>query len=334
MNLSNEEIQNLSNLLLSKEDTNTALAFELMQDPTVTQQLLTELFAVYKLTEEETLKSTAKEKIEAVANEKTLALLSSGKRLSRSGHYAPNEKTIASNIDFYVSSSGQELQGVKLALALVKKYGHGYEYLFKHLSSPELIAFFQDFKQGNVFSFTQKGVSKLPKEVFMIEGIEEIEEFDVSKNKLASIPAGIAKLNNLKKLVVSSNNIKTINKAILKLDQLAYLDINDNKFKEFPIVLTKCKALVALRALYSFSYFSKDYFLPKAIVDMVQLRVFHFTENRNHEKFMEVIQDMHQLETLVLSHSDAIEKDLAIIEKALPNCQISLSKQLFSLNYN
>lgn len=334
MSLSKEEIANLSSLLLSKEDTNTALAFELIQEPAIAQELITELFAVYKLTEEEELKQTAKEKIEGVASPTTIALLSSGKRLSRSSHFDPNEKTIAKNISYYVAASKDELQGVKLALALVKKYGHGYEYLFNNLSSPELVAFFQDFKQGNVFRFSKKGVGKLPKEIFLIEGVEEIEEFDVSGNKLGSLPASIAKLKNLKKLIVSSNNIKSINKAILKLQHLIYLDINDNKFKEFPAILTQCPALVELRALYSFSYFSREYVLPKEIADITTLKIFHYTEHRHHQAFMQIVKSLTHLEQFVLSHSKEMEQALPSIQKSLPNCAVSLSNQLFSLNYN
>ncbi|MGH1337137.1 MAG: leucine-rich repeat domain-containing protein [Aureispira sp.] len=334
MSLSKEEIANLSSLLLSKEDTNTALAFELIQEPAIAQELITELFAVYKLAEEEELKQTAKAKIESVANPATIALLSSGKRLSRSAHYDPNEKTIAKNISYYVSGSKEELQGVKLALALVKKYGHGYEYLFNNLSSAELIAFFQDFKQGKIFRFSKKGVGKLPKEIFLIEGVEEIEEFDVSGNKLGTLPASIAKLKNLKKLVVSSNNIKSINKAIIKLQKLVYLDINDNKFKEFPMILTQCPALVELSALYSFSYFSRAYVLPKEIAHITTLKTFHYTEHCHHQEFMQVIQNLTHLEKLVVSHSKEMEQALPLLQKTLPNCAVSLSNQLFSLNYN
>lgn len=334
MSLSKEEIQNLSTLLLSKEDTNTALAFELIQDNQVAQELITELFAVYKLAEEDNLKQTAKEKIEAVASPATLKLLSSGKKLSRSAHFDPNEKTIAKNINYYVEGSKGELQGVKLALALVKKYGHGYEYLFNNWSSAELVDFFQGFKQGAVFQFSKKGVGKLPKEVFMIKGLEEIEEFDVSGNKLGSLPAGIAKLPNLKKLIVSSNNIKSINKAILKLKHLVYVDINDNKFKEFPIILTQCSTLVELRALYSFSYFSRDYKLPEAITTMPNLKVLHFTEHHHHTELMQLIPQLHQLEELVLSHSKEIAAELPAIQEILHHCKVSLSNKLFSLNYN
>lgn len=334
MSLSKQELQNLSHLLLSKEDNNTALAFELIQDSHTAQALLTELFAVYKLAEEESLQQTAQEKIQAVASPAVLKLLNSGKKLSRSGNFDPNEKTIAKNINYYVENSNGELIGVKLALALVKKYGHGYEYLFNNWSSAELVGFFQEFKEGKVFRFSNKGVGKLPKELFMIEGLEEVEELDVSGNKLTSLPASIAKFPNLKRLVVSSNNIKSINKAILKLKHLAYLDINDNKFKEFPSILTQCPALVELRALYSFSYFSREYQLPEALAQLSTLRVLHFTEHHHHEDFMQTIPQFTQLEELVLSHSDKIEKALPAIQQALPNCQVSLSNKLFSLNYN
>jgi hypothetical protein len=158
MSLSKEELKNLSRLFLRKEDSNTDLAFSMMEGQPFSKELLTELFAVYRLTEDEDFKARAKKEIEAVASPATLSLFDSKRKLSRSGYSAPNEKTIAKNIDFFVSSSKNELDGVKLARALVGKYGHGYEYLLSNLPKDELIEFFATFKVGNTFSFAKKGI--------------------------------------------------------------------------------------------------------------------------------------------------------------------------------
>lgn len=336
MGLSKEELQNLSRLFLSKEDTNTQLAFEMMQGQNVSKELLTELFAVYKLTTDETFKERAKKEIETIASPATIALLKSGKKLSRSSNFDPNEKTIAKNISYYVSSSNNELNGLKLAKALVEKYGHGYEYLLNNLPSAELISFFEGFKNGNVFSFKKKGIGKIPKEVFLMSNLDEIEEFDMSGNKLATLPAGISKLKNLKRLKLNSNNLKTINKNIAKLDQLEFLDLSHNNFKEFPVVITQCSGLVEFKAHYMASYFSKVFELPTALAEMKNLRVLHFHRaNKDIAKNIhEVLPTCTQLEILTLSSYEESEAQVNRLKKALPNCKISDEATLSTLNKN
>jgi Leucine-rich repeat (LRR) protein len=336
MELSKEELQNLSRLFLSKEDTNTQLAFEMMQGQGASKELLTELFAVYKLTEDTTFKERAQKEIEAIASPATIALFKSGKKLSRSSSFDPNEKTIAKNIAYYVSSSNNELNGIKLAKALVEKYGHGYEYLLNNLSSSELITFFAGFKNGSVFSFTKKGIGKIPKEVFLLPNLEEIEEFDMSGNKLATLPAGIAKLKNLKRLKLNSNNLKTVNKNIAKLDQLEFLDLSHNNFKEFPTTITQCSGLIELKAHHMASYFSKVFELPKELAKMENLKILHFHRSNKAiaANLHTVLPTCSQLEVLSLSSYEENEAQINSLKKALPNCQISAEATLSTLNKN
>ena len=53
------EIQNLSELLLSKDNSNTKIAFEIIEQQQFPKELITEIFAVYKLTEEKEFKTKA-----------------------------------------------------------------------------------------------------------------------------------------------------------------------------------------------------------------------------------------------------------------------------------
>ena len=244
MDFSTEEIKNLSSLFLSTDDTNTALAFEIMKGKKASKELLTELFAVCKLTTDEHFRTQARKEIEAIANQQTIALLDSKKKLSRSSTFDPNEKTIAKNIAYYVSATQDELDGLKLAKAFIEKYGHGYEYLINHLNSAQLITFFAQFQEGNKWVFRKKGIGKIPKEIFLIPNAEQIEEFDMSGNKIATLPTGIAKFKHLKRINLSGNNLKSINKSIGKLKELTELDLSHNNFKEFPDAILQCSLIV------------------------------------------------------------------------------------------
>lgn len=336
-NLSAEELEQLSNLLLSTDDQNTHLAFEMIQGKTLSKTLLTELFVVCKLSNNDEFKQRAQTELERLDPNmiKVLALKQKLSRGSKNSSGA-NEKTIAKNIHYYVTVSKQQLDGIKLAKALVRKYGHGYQYLLDTLKDDELIQYLSTFLQGNRFDFSKKGVTKLPKEIFKVPGIEAVEEFDASGNKIATLPNQISKLPQLKKLNLSSNNLKKVHKNIQKCTKLESLDLSHNNFKHFPEEICSCSHLKELRLLYSASYFSDEFLLPDNLPEIKQLHTLIFyRDHKNHApNLYEILAQCQQLEQLALSEYTESPEDIAQLKKKLPNCTISTDKTLSTLNYN
>lgn len=335
--LSAEELEQLSNLLLSNDDQNTHLAFEIMEGKTWSATLLTELFVVCKLSGNDAFKQRAKAELERLDPNmsKVLALK---QKLSREGKNSSgaNEKTIAKNIHYYVTVSKNQLDGIKLAKALVQKYGHGYQYLLDTLKGDALIQYLSTFLQGNRFDFSKKGVTKLPKEIFNIPGIEAVEEFDASGNKIATLPSQIGQLSQLKKLNLSSNNLKKVHKNIQKCTQLEWLDLSRNNFKHFPEEICGCATLQELHLLYCASYFSKEFMLSEELPNMAQLHTLIFyRDNKDHApNLYTVLAKCQQLKHLSLSEYTENPNQIAQLNKQLPNCTISTSKTLSQLNYN
>lgn len=335
MDFSVGEIAKISTLFLSKDDNSTVLAFEMMRGRNASKVLLTELFAVYKLSTDKSFKATARQEIARLANQETIGLLDAKKKLSRSSNFDPNEKTIAKNIRYYVDGSKGDLDGTKLAYALIEKYGHGYEYLINNLTSPQLIDFFSQFCTGKRFEFSKKGIGKIPKEVFLIPQAEQIEEFDMSGNKIVTLPAGIAKFKNLKKINLSSNNLKSINKAIGKLNQLEYLDLSHNNFKLFPKAILACP-LVEFRGSHMASYFSRAFDLPEDFKQLETLRVLHLHRSNKHSliSIHQILAQCTHLEKLILSAHQETTEQINHLKDILPNCSISTDHLLNTLNNN
>ena len=335
--LSQEELTRLSDLLLSSDDQNTHLAFEMMQGQSFSADFITELFVVCKLSENEAFQQRAAAELERL-DPNMLQVLALKQKLSRKGKNGSgaNEKTIAKNINYYVVASNEQLNGIKLAHALIKKYGHGYQYLLDTLQGAELVDYLATFKQGNRFDFSQKGISKIPKEVFKIPGMEAVEEFDVSGNKIGTLPAQIGTLAQLKKLDLSSNNLKKVNKNIAKCTQLVWLDLSRNNFKEFPVEICACDSLQELRLMYAASYFSKTFLLPENLPELTQLRilVLHRDRQEHAANLLDILPQCQQLEELYLSEYTEKQDVLDQLRQQLPNCSISTDTTLSRLNYN
>ncbi len=334
--LSKEELAQLSNLLLSEDDDNTHLAFEMMKEKPFSEELITELFVVCKLSSNEEFKKHAEaELLRLDSNMKNV--LSLKQKLSRDGFNGANEKTITKNINHYVYKSNDKLDGVKLAKALIKKYGHGYQFLLDNLEGDDLIEFLSSFIDVNKFSFTNKGVSKIPKEIFQIPGIDQIEELDMSGNKIGSVPAQIGKLTNLKRLNLDSNNLKSVNKNIVKCTQLKELDLSNNNFKDFPEIICSCNSLEKLYMINASSYFSDVYFVPKTFPELTNLKVLYFHRQRVEQatNLYKIFAQCESLEELDLSkYQEKNPSKIKELQSALPNCKITTSEILSKLNYN
>lgn len=230
MSFTKEEIQNLSNLFLSSEDANTSLAFEIMGEQELPKQLLTEIFAVYKLTKDEELKEKAKTLLEKYGSDRVKRVMKWHLKLAHDGSpYGATEKTIAKNIDKYCD--GKELNGSKMATAMYKKYGTGFNYLLNNVSNSERKKNLKIFITGKAFKLHNAALTKFPPELFELT---ELEEIDLTGNKIKTIPAKIKVFKNLKVLRLTGNNLKTINKGILGLKNLEELYLDKNLMVEFP----------------------------------------------------------------------------------------------------
>lgn len=237
MLLSKEEIQNLSELFLSKDDANTQLAFEIMKPHGFISELMTEIFVVYKLTKSDPLR----EKATLLLNEYG----SSGVKAAMDRRLEfKTEKTIKKNIVKYVQTSDNELDGLKFAKALYNKYDLGFAYLMKEASSDEKRAILAKHKEGTSFLLQNKGLTAMPNEFFEFTDLEEI---DISSNKLSSISSKFKVFKNLKKLNASSNCLKKIHKNLASLTNLEELDLSNNLIEEFPEVLGEIKSLKRLK---------------------------------------------------------------------------------------
>lgn len=244
MKFSVEDLQNLSELLLSVDDNNTRIAFGIMNSQQAfPKELFTETFVIYKLSEDDEIKSSAYHFLEKQTHTDITPIVNTNIMLGQRGNVIPTEQTIRKNINSYVDMSKGQLNGNKMALALYHKYGVGLNFLLKNLNQPLKITLLKSFIRGTSFKLNNCSLSKIPEELYAFTDLTEI---DLSNNKIKTIPAKVKVFEKLESLILSKNQINKLNTALAVIPNLKKLDISSNKFKEFPLVLTKLKKLEEL----------------------------------------------------------------------------------------
>lgn len=240
MQLTEEELKNLSSLLLSTDDTNTQIAFEILDAQHFPKELFTEAFVVFKLSDNEVLKQKAAAFLYQQGSPSISRIMSSDRRLTQKGQVVPTEQTIKKNIDTYVEMSQGELDGMKMALAMYYKYNVGLKYLLDRLPIHLKTDLLRTFITGTSFKINDCALTKIPTELY---SFTELTAIDLSNNKIKTIPAKIKTFQNLEVLNVSNNKLTKLNKALAQLPKLKQLDISNNKFVDFPTVICQLKQL-------------------------------------------------------------------------------------------
>ncbi|MGH1336489.1 MAG: leucine-rich repeat domain-containing protein [Aureispira sp.] len=243
MALSAEEIKHLSNLLLSTNNSNTKLAFELLEVHPLPQTLLTEVFVVYKLEEEEAVRKKAAFFLRRYAIPQLSLLMNSNLQLGHRNGLAPTEQTIKKNIERYVAMSAGYLDSAKMGLAMYNKYQVGLKYLLDTLPAKARKRLLRSFVVGTTFKLNHCALTKIPTDLYEWK---ELTVIDLSHNKIKTIPKRIATFQHLKSLNISHNNITKLSEGLQALSYLKNLDISNNKFKVFPSVLSKLQQLEEL----------------------------------------------------------------------------------------
>lgn len=230
-NFNPSELQNLSDLLLSSDEMNTTLAFEIIGGNNVGMELVSELFAIYKMSNEFKNKNKAADLLKKLNSEEINEAMD---RKSYLDGYASRNK-----IKDYCK--GTPLDPMKLALALYNKYGKGLQYLVSELDSPALSTLLKSFIQGqNAFVLEGKQITKIPKELLQFTALEKLVLTD---NQIKTLPKGISNLSKLKALHLHQNKIKKLPKSINKLKELEFLDISRNDLQEIPATIVECTKL-------------------------------------------------------------------------------------------
>ncbi len=275
MSLTKEELENLSSLLLSTNDDNTAIAFAILsgQEEPV-QELLTDVFVVYKLTEYEDLREQAMLFLEQFGLNEKSPIIQAGIQLKMTN--SVTEQQIQKRISTYVLASEGLLDGVKLAIALFKKYKIGLAYILEKASLEQQQFFLNYFVRGTSFSMTGLNLTKIPEALYTFEHLTSI---DLSNNNLVFIPSKIEVFKKLSKLNLAKNKIKKLPKIITSFKYLIDLNISYNQIRTFPTQVLEMKQLKCLNLVKIHDDITYKMEVPDEFQLLPNLKEIHMFDN-------------------------------------------------------
>ena len=123
------------------------------------------------------------------------------------------------------------------------------------------------FKNLNELDLSKNKIRLIPRG---IGTLTNLTDFDISKNKLTTLPPDIGKLKNLKRLIICQNDISYLPAEIGEVENLEYLDMWSNEIESLPYQISNLKKLSELdmRVIEMSDSRQKEYkeLLPNTII--------------------------------------------------------------------
>lgn len=244
---SDNEIENIQNLLSSVDSDMVNLGLEMMTSLGVPEKVITELFLIFKDVESHStsVRNKAKKLLFKYCSATLKANLETHNRLKL---ITPNfNKNYNLPYFFKQIIQSTELDSVKITKYLIERYNYYFHFcaigiLRNDDEKLEVLDWLLNQKKeinirANDLS-NPINLFKLPLESLLL-----ITSLEYSHCVIDTIPTELFKLINLIFLTIAGNTIKNLPDDFSNLKKLKTLQINNNQLKEFPIILEKMPTL-------------------------------------------------------------------------------------------
>ncbi|MGB0840414.1 MAG: hypothetical protein ACPGXL_09750, partial [Chitinophagales bacterium] len=227
--------QHLASLLLSSDETNVALALEMMQGGGFPKSLLNELFIVAKLGLSPAIRKAAMKFLSLQVSSKSQPYIR--RRFPLKGE----NRLISKNLLYY-SLYCPELDWGKIASYLFQYHSLDVVYFLKHSTVAEQQLF---IKENFIFNHQIKineirDFSTLPK---LLHQYKATTHLNLNNNGFRKIPDALDAFPQLTRLDLGKNTLRAVNQNITKAPQLTHLDLSNNYLEKIPLLLGKLKHL-------------------------------------------------------------------------------------------
>lgn len=281
----------LSELLMSKDESNVRIGVEMIKQGGKPEGLLEELLLIAQYPEfERKLRNSAKTQFERHAGAEAVAAVQ--KHLARTSFFSSGETKLAKRIAAIAKGSAGTIDAMRLATLMYERTGHGLKFLLKKTKkSPVRRALLERRCSGNKLDLSGRELPSIPDEIAELTGVQVVDlsgnhirelnpalfeldavkELNVSENRLREIPEGIASMTGLQTLYLSSNWFAEFPRALGQLSHLRKLDLTRDHGTTTAIPLTEAIGeLTALEVLYAHNHFMDE--LPVELKSLPLLR--------------------------------------------------------------
>ncbi len=187
------DLDNIRQLLHSDQTENILLALEMLKSGGVPEELLTELFLIYKLTRVQKIKRVIYQIVGQYAPLSFVTAIKSRKPIGP----LISETARSTNLEYYCKTGA--LDKKYIAFYLLKKGGYGHLFALFNLDTEDKMAYFEQALQDGHLSLSSLELTQLPDDLGAIKGLTHL---DISYNKFTEIPSQLFKCQELTHLYI------------------------------------------------------------------------------------------------------------------------------------
>ncbi len=247
---SDEEIENVQALLVSKNDDSINVGLEMMSSLGVPEKLITELFIICKDPAiASKVRNKAKKLLLNYASTELKALMEQYNRakiMTPLFHKSSNFKIPFIMKEF---TKNTELDAIKIAQYVISNYGFYfitcYAFLLNDENRVKVLTWLIEEKRT---SSIEVSYLNNPDNLFKLP-LQFIEQLEYNNLRSNTLPKDLFTYKNLRKLNINYNSLDHIPADFSQLEALEYLDISGNNFTQFPTILVKMENLKTIKLL-------------------------------------------------------------------------------------
>lgn len=203
-NESPEQLESLSAMLLSAQEDSIAVALSMFKQGGFPKELLTELFIAYKTL---TANTPASREAERLLRQYGSAELI-GKIKSAWSIFIYDCGEVATTRAINDLCKNTELDGLKFAKYVRRRFSGATNYLLKHLPEKEALAFLRELVDDKgTLNLSGMGLQSVPSSLFGLGS--SLKKLLLCNNNIRKIPEQLKKLTDLKELDLRYNNMLT-----------------------------------------------------------------------------------------------------------------------------
>lgn len=187
------DLYNIRQLLHSGQAENVLLALEMLKSGGVPEELLTELFLIYKLTRVQKIKRVVYQIVGQYAPLSFVTALKSRKPIDSS----ISAIVQSNNLEYYCQIGSLDKRYI--AFYLLKKGDFGHLFALFNLETKDKIDYFKQALQDGHLSLSNLELTELPHDLGKIKGLTHL---DISYNKFLTVPKQLFDCSELKNLYI------------------------------------------------------------------------------------------------------------------------------------
>jgi len=227
----------VADLLLSADEKNQHLAFEMLKSLGISQTIAANLYFLFRTTGDKQIRATAKSLLLRSASPEFVQIIN--KNQSYTNCSEPGVKRYLAGI-----STIDDIDAIYFAMLIYKQMGFAVNFLFDTKDSTIIAQVLRDnIERHGYLNLRYSHLTYLPEEIGQFS---ELRKLDIDGNKIKLLPESIGRLKNIEEISMVDNNISKLPESFSNLTNLSSLKIQENKLKKFPLQLLELTSLKTL----------------------------------------------------------------------------------------